>query len=153
MKVKDLKEGYLYKDYSKRGHCKNGTFTIKIAEKGVWVYDTYWSNPEYRLATDEYVKDFEEILKLDDYNRVNGYDAVSDYLEEDYIQVHKHQCSGRFPEYLDFFLKKGAVKNSDIVKKKLERHIENLTRKLKNSKEQLKQLENGEIKPSQVYIF
>ena len=97
MKISDLKEGCLYKDYSKRGHCKNGTFIIKIREDGeVYVSDTYWNNNpnsdflnnDYRKATDEFVKDFEEVLKFDDYRIVNRWESIQDFSESDYIQIH-----------------------------------------------------------------
>ena len=153
MQKKDLKEGFLYKDYSKRGHCKNGTFKVKIKDGVVLVADTYWTRPVYVNATEEYIKDFEEVLKLEDYNIFNGHCSVSEYSEDCYIQVHYNQCSGRFSDSTDYFLKKGSKKSIEIATVKLEKHIENLERKLSTSKDYLKRLTDGEITPEQVHIF
>lgn len=137
MKPSELKEGYLYRDNSKRGWCKNGTFIVRLND-GAYpqIADTYWGN-EWHLAMEEDVANFEEVLKFDDYTRVNGYASIKEYNEEDYIQAHFSQSSGRVGGNPDYFIRKGAKKNKNkqiaVIKDQIgfyERRIESLKKEL-----------------------
>ena len=152
MKLSELKEGYLYKDYDKRGWCRNGTFEVKVGKDRVYIRDTYWSD-KWFTPKEEYVENFEEVLKLDEYNRTIWSNA-KDYEDKDVIQVHFNQCSGRFGfDSMDYFVKKDAKKDKEIKIKQLEEAIENGLRHLEDNKRTLEKLKNGEIKVEHVFIW
>lgn len=145
MKVADLKVGYLYRDNNGRGHCKNGTYIVKKNDEGeTLILDTYWlATPNWMKTTDEFVEKWEEVLKLSDYVRVNGWSKVSEYSEEDFIQAHYTQCSGRFSDDLDFFLKNGAVKITTKVLDNLKKEYKSILRTAENLKKQIEELEKS----------
>ena len=152
MKVSDLKVGYLYKDYDKRGHCRNGTFEVKVENETIKIRDTYWSDSWFAPSND-YCEDFEEVLKLDDYNRT-GWKTAYEYNEDDYIQVHFTQLSGRSGyEYTNFFVKKSARKNKSMKIEELEEAIKQTERHLELNKISLEELRSGKLEVEQVMIY
>lgn len=152
MKACDIKEGYLYKDYDKRGHCANGTFVAKKFSDTMHISDTYWnSNKDWIKTTDDYVKNFIEVLKLDEWELTN-WDRARRYSEEDVVQIHYTQCSGRNLGTTDYFLRVGANQNQSEVKALLEKEIKYTEGKLNDMKRQLAELESGDIDIKYIWI-
>lgn len=152
MKSCDIKEGYLYQDYSKRGHCANGTFVAKEFSGVMHISDTYWnSSKNWIKVSDDYVENFVEILKLDEW-KLTDYYGVKRYKDEDIIQTHYTQCSGRNLGTTDYFLRIGAEQDCNYVKKLLEDEIRYTRNKLIDMERQLLELESGELDVRHVWL-
>jgi hypothetical protein len=140
MKVNELKEGWMYEDYSKSGHCKNGTFHVSKWEDGVVVViDTYFNSGIE--ATDEFVKDFKPVFKIDDVELISIDEAK--LYEESEIFIVPFDSGGYMTRQC--FKNKKAEKSDKLILELLEERVQNAERELKYSKEKLERYKNGEL--------
>lgn len=124
-------------------HCHNWTFKVYHNENtDEWyMLDTYFNEKAIEL-TDENFNEFQFIFDFNDVIPYSGGD-VYDYNESDYWHVpvdsagllHGGKC----------FLRKGAVKNKDLVLTRLEDEIKSLERQLHHKKETYEKAKHDEI--------
>lgn len=130
--TKDPEYQFLY-------HCRNWTFTIHgIDEEGIiHLFDTYFGDKELEVNEQEFQEDFELVLDLKEFHKVDRNINILEYRRCDVRQVADCSAGVMNPSK---YVRNGAKKDINRMIKFLDSEIKSTERQLESLKERRKQL-------------
>lgn len=125
--TKDSEYRFLY-------HCRNWTFTIHGAdEKGIiHLLDTYFDEKELEVNEQELQEDFELVLDLKEFHKVDKNTNILEYRPNDVRQVADCSAGVMNPSK---YVRNGAKKDIDNMIRFLDDEIKSTERQLESLKE------------------
>ncbi len=147
---------FIPKDWSEFANsCRENTFIVKGKEKGKWIFeDTYWGinryeNKRYDL---KWIKENGKLkyqFNLDDVEPISKEKCDYYNKKDTFVITDQHAC---VPSCIHYFLRKGAVKNAQVMigvlKEKIrvaERDIRWAKEHIERDLESIKQIEAGNL--------
>ena len=130
--TKDLEYRFLY-------HCRNWTFTVHVvdAEGVIHLFDTYFDDKELEINEQDLQEDFELILDLKEFHKVDRSTNIFEYKRNDVRQVADCSAGVLNPSK---YIRNGAKKDIDRMIKFLDSEIKSTERQLESLKERKDQL-------------
>lgn len=126
------------KEYRFLYHCRNWTFTVgKVDENYIYLYDTYFGNKCVYTKPEDFENDFELVVDLSKFHKVNRYTDLREYRKEDICEVADCSAGIMNPSK---YIRNGAVKDFDKIIELIDSQInmtENELKALKQRKERL----------------
>ena len=130
--TKDPEYRFLY-------HCRNWTFTIHgVDEEGiVHLLDTYFGDKELEVNEEEFQKDFELVLDLREFHKVDRSTNLLEFRRNDVRQVADCSAGVLNPSK---YVRNGAKKDIDNMLRFLDMEIKSAERQLESLKYRKEQL-------------
>lgn len=130
--TKDPEYRFLY-------HCRNWTFTTGgIDEEGIiHLFDTCFGEKELEVNEEEFQEDFELVLDLKEFHKVDKHTNLLEYRRNDVRQVA--DCSAGVMN-LSKYVRNGAKKDIDRMIRFIDSEIKSTERQLESLKERKDQL-------------
>lgn len=130
--AKDPEYRFLY-------HCRNWTFTIHgVDEEGIiHLLDTYFGDKELEVNEEEFQKDFELVLDLREFHKVDRSTNLLEFRRNDVRQVADCSAGVLNPSK---YVRNGAKKDIDNMLRFLDMEIKSAERQLESLKERKDQL-------------
>lgn len=130
--TKDPQYRFLY-------HCRNWTFTIRGAdEEGIiHLFDTYFDEKELEVNEQELQEDFELVLDLKEFHKVDKSTNLFEYRRCDVRQVADCSAGVMNPSK---YVRNGAKKDIDNMIRFMDDEIKMTERQLKSLKERRERL-------------
>ena len=127
------------KEYKYLYHCRNWTFTVGKIDEYIYLYDTYFGDKCIFTTFDEFETDFELVVDLSEFHKVDRKTDLREYDKEDICIVPDCSAGTMNPSK---YVRNSAEKNIDRMLLLLADEISFAERdlaRLKQKKEQLLQ--------------
>lgn len=130
--TKDPEYRFLY-------HCRNWTFTVHgVDDEGIiHLLDTYFDDKELEVNKEEFQKDFELVLNLKEFHKVDRCTNLLEYRRTDVRQVADCSAGALNPSK---YIRNGAEKDIDNMVRFLDMQIKSTERQLQSLKARKEQL-------------
>lgn len=130
--TKDPEYRFLY-------HCRNWTFTVYgVDDEGIiHLFDTYFGDKELEVNEEELQEDFELVLNLKEFHKVDRNTNILEYRRCDIRQVADCSAGVMNPSK---YVRNGAKKDIDAMIRFVDMEIKTTERQLESLKERKEQL-------------
>lgn len=120
-------------------HCRNWTFTIHgVDEEGIiHLLDTYFGNKELEVNEQELQEDFELVLDLEEFHKVDRSTNLCEFRRCDVRLVADCSAGVMNPSK---YIRNGAKKDIDMMIRFVDMEIKSTERQLQSLKERKEQL-------------
>lgn len=120
-------------------HCRNWTFTVRgVDDEGIiHLFDTYFDDKELEVNEQELQEDFELVLNLKEFHKVDRSTNILEYRRNDVRQVADCSAGVMNPSK---YVRNGAEKDIDRMLRFLDMEIKSTERRLQSLKERKEQL-------------